>query len=121
MYEFESTEHFQEYFFKVYSSSIHTAAEQIIVLYGLYALLLECASVLTNPEQKAAHKAQAQVCRDGLESVIAGLSFHLPSNYDYTLALSLAVSRTFGPCVEVTHQRRHNGLIRTRRDIALSE
>ncbi|KFA55164.1 hypothetical protein S40293_09089 [Stachybotrys chartarum IBT 40293] len=79
-----------EYFFKVYSSSIHTAAEQIIVLYGLYALLLECASVLTNPEQKAAHKAQAQVCRDGLESVIAGLSFHLPSNYDYTLALSLA-------------------------------
>ena len=90
--EFESVEHFQGYFFNVYSSSYPTTAEQIIFFSGLYILFLECAPVAENQAMRAECKIQGEVCRKNMETLLAGLPFHMPCTYDYVLALALAVS-----------------------------
>lgn len=90
--EFESLEHFQDYFFKVYSSSHPTAAEQIILFSGMYMLFAECAPMAESETMKAECKIQGEACRKNMETLLTGLPFHMPCTFDYVLALALAVS-----------------------------
>ena len=92
-FEFESTEHFQEYFVKVYGSSYPSIAERIILFLGLYNLFCECACVVEEPILKNEYRKQSSLCQDNLETLLANLPFHMPSTYDYVLALALAVSQ----------------------------
>lgn len=94
-YEFESPEHFQDYFLTVYGSSQSTLAEKIILLAGLLPLFSECSCVLDDQSLKDHYLAQVALCRESLETLLASLPFHLPSTYDYVLALALAVRCAF--------------------------
>jgi hypothetical protein len=49
------------------------------------------ADVLRNEPAKDQYTAQAKLCQRSLETLLASLPFHLPSTYDYVLALALAV------------------------------
>lgn len=91
-YEFESIEHFQEYFVKVYGSSCPSIAERIILFLGLCNLFCECACVVEEPALKNEYRKQSSLSRANLETLLANLPFHMPSTYDYVLALALAVS-----------------------------
>ncbi|KAH6691452.1 hypothetical protein F5X68DRAFT_201938 [Plectosphaerella plurivora] len=97
-YEFESVEHFQDYFLSVYGSNEPTLAERIVFFAGLLPLFSECASVVKDQPTKDQYLAQAAICQRSLETLLASLPFHLPSTYDYALALALAANYSADKC-----------------------
>ncbi|KAL0938607.1 fungal specific transcription factor [Colletotrichum truncatum] len=89
-FELESLDQFQEYFLNVYCSSHPTAAEQIIILAAFTWLFSCCSSVNSIPSQREEFEKQAMTCDKSLETAITRLPFHLPTTFDYVLALSMA-------------------------------
>ncbi|CVL08695.1 uncharacterized protein FMAN_06864 [Fusarium mangiferae] len=63
---------------KVYSPGDVTHADLITVNAGLYWLFRQCRQMITDSCQKADFEAQALICRDNLETVLANLPFHQP-------------------------------------------
>lgn len=58
---------------------------------GLYWLFRECKNGTASSEEKQDFGEQAIVCRDNLETVLANLPFHQPSNPEATFAMMIAV------------------------------
>ncbi|KAM0323287.1 hypothetical protein ACHAQA_008878 [Verticillium albo-atrum] len=92
--EFESLGHFTEYVIKVCSPGTSSEAELIIFNAGMYWLFLECASVLEDEAAQMDYAAQADLCRDNLETLLAHLGFHTLNTLDYAFALSMATIKT---------------------------
>jgi hypothetical protein len=86
---------FSDYFIKVASPGSATEADLIIVHCGLYWLFCECSKAVTNEETKQDYDAQAFLCKTNLETVLANLRFHQPTNLDFIYAMALAVSCLF--------------------------
>lgn len=83
---------FNDYFIKIASPGPATEAELIIVHCGLYWLFCECSKAVTNDEIKQEYDAQALVCKANLDTVLANLRFHQPTNIDVGYAMGMAVS-----------------------------
>ncbi|CAG9998254.1 unnamed protein product [Clonostachys byssicola] len=90
MMEFESIDQFQEYIFRVYSSSHPTAAEQIILLAAWVSTMPACALVVVDATQKAEIEAQVVTCRDSLDVALSRLPLQFPSTFENILALTMA-------------------------------
>ncbi|KAG5746427.1 hypothetical protein H9Q70_010874 [Fusarium xylarioides] len=71
---------FTDIFLKVYSPGDVTHADLITVNAGLYWLFRQCRQIITDTCQKDDLEAQALICRDNLETVLANLPFHQPCN-----------------------------------------
>lgn len=69
-----------------------TLADLIITHAGLQRLLLEYAKLELNETLKNEFLTQGMICRQNLETILAGLPFNLPCTFDYVLALYMAVS-----------------------------
>jgi hypothetical protein len=69
-----------------------TLADLIITHMGLQRLLLECSKMEQDETLKNEFRAQGMLCRQNLETILAGLPFNLPCTADYVLALYMAVS-----------------------------
>jgi hypothetical protein len=82
---------FNDYFFKIASPSPTTEADLIIVHCGLYWLFCECSKVVTNEETNQNYDAKAFKCVGNLETVLANLPFHQPTNIDFVYAMGMAV------------------------------
>lgn len=82
---------FTLYLIKVCSPGPATNAELIIAFMGLYSLFAECAAVAASEASREDLYEQAQTCQNGLEAVLSNLSFHIPTTFDYALAMYLAV------------------------------
>lgn len=103
--EFHSISQFVEYLMTVYFGK-PTLADLIVTHVGLVSLLHECGNVETEEVLKNEFAAQATVCRQNLESILAGLPFNMPCTPDYILALFMAVSVSAGsPFEEHTTNR----------------
>src|SRR5205823_1423669 len=87
---------FSDYFIKVASPGPASEADLIIVHCGLYWLFCECSKAVASEEIKSDYDAQAFVCEANLQTVLANLGFHQPTNLDSAYAMGMAVS-TF-PC-----------------------
>lgn len=83
---------FNDYFIKVASPGPATEAELIIVHCGLYWLFCECSKAVADDEVKQDYDAQALTCKANLDTVLANLRFHQPTNIDVAYAMGLAVS-----------------------------
>lgn len=83
---------FNDYFIKIASPGPATEAELIIVHCGLYWLFCECSKAVTNDEVRQDYDAQALICKENLETVLANLRFHQPTNIDVAYAMGMAVS-----------------------------
>ncbi|KAL5584268.1 hypothetical protein FOVSG1_013657 [Fusarium oxysporum f. sp. vasinfectum] len=81
---------FTDVFLKVYSPGEVTHADLIAVNAGLYWLFRQCKQIATDSCQKADLEAQAVMCRDNLETVLANLPFHQPSNIGTVASMMLA-------------------------------
>lgn len=84
--------HFSDYLIKVASPGPATEADLIIVHYGLHRLFCECSKVVTDVATKQDYDAQAVMCETNLETVLANLRFHQPTNIDFAYAMGMAVS-----------------------------
>lgn len=93
--EFHSISQFVEYLMTVYFGK-PTLADLIVTHVGLVSLLHECGNVETEEVLKNEFAAQATICRQNLESILAGLPFNMPCTPDYILALFMAVSVSAG-------------------------
>ncbi|KAF4295987.1 hypothetical protein KXW28_003461 [Aspergillus fumigatus] len=80
---------FNDYFFKVASPGPATEADLIIVHYGLHRLFCECSKVVDG-ETRQDYYAQAVICEANLETVLANLRFHQPTNMDFAYAMAMA-------------------------------
>lgn len=69
-----------------------TLADLIITNAGLQRLLLECCNMEQDEVLKNELRTQGMLCRQNLETILAGLPFNLPCTSDYVLALYMAVS-----------------------------
>lgn len=83
---------FHDYFIKVASPGPATEADLIIVHCGLYWLFCECSKVVIDENTKQDYDAQTLICEANLETVLANLHFHQPTNMDSAYAMGLAVS-----------------------------
>jgi hypothetical protein len=81
---------FQDYFIGVASPDPSTNSDLIIVHCGLYWLFGECAKAVPDAETKKDYSRQALVCEANLETVLANLPFHQPSNIDLAYAMGMA-------------------------------
>jgi hypothetical protein len=90
---------FTIYLIKVCSPGPATNAERIIAFMGLYSLFAECAAVAASEASREDLYEQAQMCQNGLEAVLSNLGFHIPTTFDYALAMYLAVSAHLFPLV----------------------
>ncbi|EWY82441.1 hypothetical protein FOYG_14534 [Fusarium oxysporum NRRL 32931] len=95
--EFHSINQFVEYLMTVYFGK-PTLADLIVTHVGLVSLLHECGNVETEEVLKNEFAAQATVCRQNLESILAGLPFNMPCTPDYILALFMASSYHLENC-----------------------
>lgn len=84
---------FTDVFLKVYSPGEVTHADLIAVNAGLYWLFRQCKQIATDSCQKADFEAQAVMCRDNLETVLANLPFHQPCNIGTVGSMMVAVGR----------------------------
>ncbi|KAF5584304.1 fungal specific transcription factor factor [Fusarium pseudoanthophilum] len=87
---------FTDIFLKVYSPGDVTHAELITVNAGLYWLFRQCRQIIKDSYQKDDLQAQALICRDNLETVLANLPFHQPCNI--ATASSMMISSIY--CLE---------------------
>lgn len=78
-----------------------TLADLIITHAGLQRLLFECAKMEPNEVLKNEFRTQGMLCRQNLETILAGLPFNLPCTFDYVLALYMAVSTALQNVVEM--------------------
>ncbi|KAL2690046.1 hypothetical protein Neosp_004114 [[Neocosmospora] mangrovei] len=92
--EFENLSHFTEYAIKACAPGPASEEEIIIANAGLYWLFLECASVADDEVTRLDFEAQATLCRENLETVLAHLGFHIKSTLNTAYALNMAVSST---------------------------
>lgn len=83
---------FTDYFIKIASPGPATEADLIVVHCGLYWLFCECSKAVTDEEAKQDYDAQAFICGANLETVLANLRFHQPTNIDFAYAMGMAVS-----------------------------
>ncbi|CAM1503729.1 Fc.00g013200.m01.CDS01 [Cosmosporella sp. VM-42] len=81
---------FNDYFIKIVSPGPATEADLIIVHCGLYLLFCECSKAVTDEETKEDYKSQASICEANLETVLANLRFHQPTNMDLVYAMGMA-------------------------------
>ncbi|EWZ80096.1 hypothetical protein FOWG_15954 [Fusarium oxysporum f. sp. lycopersici MN25] len=81
---------FTDVFLKVYSPGEVTHADLIAVNAGLYWLFRQCKQIATDSCQKADLEAQAVMCRDNLETVLANLPFHQPCNIGTVASMMVA-------------------------------
>ncbi|KAL5336639.1 fungal-specific transcription factor domain-containing protein [Aspergillus crustosus] len=81
---------FSDYLFKVASPGPATEPDLIIVHCGLYWLFCECSKAVTEEGTKQDYNAQAFLCESNLETVLANLSFHQPTNIDCAYAMCMA-------------------------------
>ncbi|EXM22856.1 hypothetical protein V3481_016964 [Fusarium oxysporum f. sp. vasinfectum] len=95
--EFHSISQFVEYLMTVYFGK-PTIADFIVTHVGLVSLLNECGNVETEEVLKNEFASQATVCRQNLESILAGLPFNMPCTPDYILALFMASSYHLENC-----------------------
>jgi hypothetical protein len=85
---------FSDYFLNEYSPGEATHADLIIVNGGLYWMFRQCKHAVTDSSQKADFEAQAVICRDNLETILANLPFHQPSNFRTVSSMIIAVCNT---------------------------
>lgn len=83
---------FNDYFIKIASPGPATEADLIIVHCGLFWLFCECSKAVSDEETKQDYEAQAHICEANLETVLANLRFHQPTNMDFVYAMGMAVS-----------------------------
>ena len=83
---------FSDYFIKIASPGPATEPDLIIVHCGLYWLFCECSKAVPDEETKQDYDAQASICKANLETVLANLHFHQPTNMDFAYAMGMAVS-----------------------------
>lgn len=83
---------FSDYFIKIASPGPATEADLVIVHCGLYWLFCECSKAVTDEETKQDYDAQAFICEVNLQTVLANLRFHQPTNMDFAYAMGMAVS-----------------------------
>ncbi|RGP62588.1 hypothetical protein FSPOR_9167 [Fusarium sporotrichioides] len=95
--EFESIGQFVEYFMTVYFGK-PTLADLIITHAGLQRLLLECDKIEQDRALKNEFRTQGLLCRQNLETILAGLPFNLPCTADYVLALYMAATYYLDRC-----------------------
>ncbi|KAL4756136.1 fungal specific transcription factor domain-containing protein [Aspergillus foveolatus] len=81
---------FSDYFLNMYSPREATLADLIIVNGGLYWMFRQCKHAVTDPGQKADFEAQAVICRDNLETILANLPFHQPSKLETVSSMIIA-------------------------------
>ncbi|KAL2831518.1 hypothetical protein BDW59DRAFT_182171 [Aspergillus cavernicola] len=81
---------FSDYFIKIAAPGPATEADLTIVHCGLYWLFCECSKAVTNKETKQDYDAQAFICAANLETVLANLHFHQPTNMDFIYAMGMA-------------------------------
>ncbi|OGM48193.1 C6 transcription factor [Aspergillus bombycis] len=81
---------FNDYFIKVASPGPATEADLIIVHCGLCWLFCECSKVVADEDTKHDYHAQASMCEANLETVLANLRFHQPTNVDFAYAMGMA-------------------------------
>ncbi|KAG2027526.1 hypothetical protein GB937_001272 [Aspergillus fischeri] len=81
---------FSDYFLNVYSPGEATHADLIIVNGGLYWMFRQCKHAVTDSGQKADFEAQAVICRDNLETILANLPFHQPSKLETVSSMIIA-------------------------------
>lgn len=81
---------FSDYFIKIASPGPATEADLIIVHCGLYWLFCECSKAVTDEETKQDYDAQAFICEANLQTVLANLRFHQPTNMDFIYAMGMA-------------------------------
>ncbi|EYE90120.1 fungal specific transcription factor domain-containing protein [Aspergillus ruber CBS 135680] len=81
---------FTDYFIKIASPGPATEADLIVVHCGLYWLFCECSKAVTDEEAKQDYDAQAFICGANLETVLANLRFHQPTNIDFAYAMGMA-------------------------------
>ncbi|KAG7426904.1 putative transcriptional regulatory protein [Fusarium oxysporum f. sp. raphani] len=81
---------FTDVFLKVYSPGEVTHADLIAVNAGLYWLFRQCKQIAVDSCQKADLEAQAVMCRDNLETVLANLPFHQPCNIGTVASMMVA-------------------------------
>ncbi|KAL4785970.1 hypothetical protein BJX76DRAFT_366431 [Aspergillus varians] len=81
---------FTDYFIKIASPGPATEADLIIVHCGLYWLFCECSKAVTDEGMKQDYDAQALICEANLETVLANLRFHQPTNMDFAYAMGMA-------------------------------
>ncbi|KAH6665305.1 hypothetical protein F5X68DRAFT_265761 [Plectosphaerella plurivora] len=86
---------FTVYLVKVCSPGPATDAELIIAYVGLYCLFSECAAVAASESSKNDLHEQAQLCQSSLEAVLSNLGFHMPTTFDYVLAMYLTTLYCF--------------------------
>jgi hypothetical protein len=90
-FEFDSVAQFVEYFFTAYSGQ-PSIAVLIIVNAGLERLFAECSNVETDEALSNDFNVHgAAICRRNLDSTLSRLPLQLPTTFDYTLALYMAV------------------------------
>lgn len=87
----ESVGHFMEYMLPVCTGQ-PTIAELLITHVGLYYLFHGCAAEESDPAVAEDLMRHGRMSEDNVEYVLSRLPFNLPSTYDYTFALTLAVS-----------------------------
>ncbi|EWG53368.1 hypothetical protein FVEG_17102 [Fusarium verticillioides 7600] len=95
--EFHSISQFVEYLMTVYFGK-PTLADLIVTHVGLVSLLHECDNVETEQVLKNEFASQATLCRQNLDSILAGLPFNMPCTPDYILALFMASSYHLENC-----------------------
>ncbi|KAL4795271.1 hypothetical protein BDV19DRAFT_363428 [Aspergillus venezuelensis] len=80
---------FNDYFIKVASAGPATEADLIIVHLGLYWLFCECSKIV-DEETRQDCDEQASICEANLQTVLANLRFHQPTNMDFAYAMGMA-------------------------------
>ncbi|RAQ76499.1 C6 transcription factor [Aspergillus flavus] len=81
---------FNDYFIKIASPGSATEADMIIVHCGLYWLFCECSKAVPDEDTKRDYDAQAFLCAANLETVLANLRFHQPTDLDFAYAMGMA-------------------------------
>ncbi|KAL5046193.1 hypothetical protein BDW71DRAFT_182301 [Aspergillus fruticulosus] len=81
---------FSDYFIKIASPGPATEADLTIVHCGLYWLFCECSKAISDEETGQDYEAQAFICEANLQTVLANLRFHQPTNMDFIYAMGIA-------------------------------
>ncbi|KAE8416742.1 hypothetical protein BDV36DRAFT_309892, partial [Aspergillus pseudocaelatus] len=81
---------FSDYLIKVASPGSASEADLIIVHCGLYWLFCECSKIIPDEDTKQDYDAQAFICAANLETVLANLRFHQPTDMDFAYAMGMA-------------------------------
>lgn len=90
--DFMKPAQFSDYLIKVASPGPATETDLIIVHCGLFWLFCECSKAAADEETKQDYDSHASICEANLETVLANLHFHQPTNMDSIYAMGMVVS-----------------------------